>query len=103
MRFFLTTTRMLRIPTSICFEGETMAAGQGRQQQIDTESVAWGWFFELKLRNRRIISNFSNFLLRCGGAKADSIPARASDALSRRQKAYALQSRRLPYIVEIAI
>jgi hypothetical protein len=31
---------MLSIPTSISFVGETMAAGQGRQLQIDMESVA---------------------------------------------------------------
>lgn len=47
MRLFLTTTRMLRIPASICFEGETMAAGLGRQLQIDTENVAERSFFEL--------------------------------------------------------
>ena len=47
MRFILTTTRMRRIPASICFEGETMAAEQGRQLQIDMECVAQAQFFEL--------------------------------------------------------
>ena len=42
-----TTTRMLGIPASICFEGETMAAGQGRQLQIDMNYVARAMFFEL--------------------------------------------------------
>ncbi len=47
MRFFLTTTRMLSIADPLSFEGETMAAGQGRQLQIDKKYVAKAEFFEL--------------------------------------------------------
>ncbi|MDZ4312903.1 MAG: hypothetical protein U1A24_20340 [Cypionkella sp.] len=47
MRFILTTTRMLSIADPLSFDGETMAAGQGRQLQIDKKYVARGGFFEL--------------------------------------------------------
>lgn len=39
-----------------------MAAGQGRQLQIDMNYVVWGAFFELLLRIIADIGNFSNLL-----------------------------------------
>ena len=47
MRFILTTTRMLSITDPLSFVGETRAVRQGRQLQIDMESVAQMQFFEL--------------------------------------------------------
>jgi len=81
VRFFDATTRITLIPASNCFVGETMAAMNGRQPQIDKKSVARGGFFELLLRIMRLLRNFSKDGPQNSASPSESSPEPWSSSL----------------------